>query len=201
MYKSIASRCFATVLCVIMILLAGCGFHLRVLTILSPEVKTLSIKSKNSDDFVYVLKKTLQNSGVSISDSAPYQVIIHDFHISSVNQIQATTNVANYTLTGTVKWELQTKSGLPLFLPRTLSQNISYQVAKNININDTSSAVARDNLKHAMASSIVRQIGAITPDQLKKWRFDAERRQSLQNNGNLPSDKTDISKNQDKMSH
>ena len=160
-------------------LLTGCGFHLRTVAIHSSELKTLNIHSKERD-LTYMLKSTLQNAGINISFNAPYRIEIIDFSILSDNKIQATNNIANYTLHGTVKWELQNASGQPLFLTRKLSKSISYQIVRNINVSSTAENTAIENLKREIVLSIVRQISAITADQLTTWQHEMDIKQTQQ---------------------
>jgi len=176
MTKSMASPYLAVFICVPILLLSGCGFHLREQTIASPELKTLNVQAHDSG-FYYVLESALQSAGVKIKESAPYQVRVLDYHMSS-RQTQTTANISNYTVTATVKWTLETASDQSLFLSRTITQNASYQVTSDANVSGSSAGQVENELRQSIVMSIVRQVGAITSDQLSQWKQDLQRRQS-----------------------
>lgn len=175
MTKRAGYRYLATLFLLPVLLLAGCGFHLRLQTISSPELKRLNVLSSDSH-FAYTVENVLQSAGVELDKTAPYQVHVLSYAQRGNGQTQATANVSNYTLYATLKWTLETASGQPLFLPRTISQNTSYQVNNDINISNASGSNAAESLKQNMAMAIVRQIGVITSGQLAQWKQKAKDR-------------------------
>ena len=177
MTKRASYRYLSVLLFFPVLLLAGCGFHLRVQTMASPELKKLSLVSSDSE-FAYVLEDALQSAGVEVQKTAPYQVRVLSYAMNTKSQPQATANVANYTVDLQLKWTLENASGQPLFLPRALTMDTSYQVANDVNIGNASGNIARDNLRQNAAMSIVRQLGSITSKQLDQWNQLAKARLS-----------------------
>jgi len=162
-----------------LLMLASCGFHLRLQTIAAPELKKLSITVQDNE-FAYILENTLHSAGVTIDSFAPYNVHILSYSITSATQTQATSNISNYMLTATAKWTLETASGKPLFFPRTTSQSGTYQIVTDVNISSASEQQTRSHLRREIAMSIVRQIGAITSQQLKAWTLDVQHKSKKQ---------------------
>ena len=93
----------------LVVLLSGCGFHLRGLTPLSPSLSPVYVSSAQANNrLLRPLQRSLTNAGVTLSDSA--SEALHVLHLQRVvegRRISSTTDrnkASEYQLTLTAEF-------------------------------------------------------------------------------------------------
>ena len=164
-------------LLLVSLLLSGCGFHLRTQTIASRELMSLAVVSPDRD-FGNILRQTLNEAGIRVTDDASYKINILCAD-KSTELATATAVTLDKVLAFTVKWRLTTSSGLPLFTPGTLVQKGSYQVSGGNPADNAVFTRGWDNIQKNMATAILDQLGSFSSAELHKLKEQAERQQDL----------------------
>ncbi len=112
--------------------LAGCGFHLRGSTTISPEFHTLYIQGVNMQQGLgYELKQTLRQNGVRIIDAyqpsaAVLTILSHQFD-KRVLSVGRDARVSEYALYGQLRYTLTDAKGQTRIAPESLDATRDYQ--------------------------------------------------------------------------
>jgi LPS-assembly lipoprotein len=159
-------RSKTTLLTLGLLLLAGCGFHLRGIVNLPSQLQTLYLQSASPySELTRQIRTSLKFSNaklVSSADQAPVTLHIFDEKFSSSQTSVASTNqTRSYTATYSMQYNITSASGKVLMQTRTISstQNVTAQpneVLENTNKLD----IAKQNLLRNLVSKLLFQLAS-----------------------------------------
>ncbi|MGM9453663.1 LPS-assembly lipoprotein LptE [Legionella bozemanae] len=129
-----AFRCVVPLL--LILLLSGCGFHLRGMNNVPSWLNNVAIISENDDkQFVSILQSRLEGANVEVNPEpsrAQYWLIVNEVNLQQqIISVGASTNPRQYTLTLTVVFVLKTRTGQVINAPGRIS--ISRELILNNN--------------------------------------------------------------------
>lgn len=157
------------------LLLAGCGFQLRGLINIAPELKILNI---NTTDHLFnqTLIAVLKSNGITVSDTGDYH--LHVLSLERENKEVTLSGggiVSDYELTSTLTWCLETTSGLTLLPLRKIHMSRTYQYTYD---HATASRSEEDLIWHELiqklAINLMHQLSTISSQQLATLTADAK---------------------------
>jgi LPS-assembly lipoprotein len=155
-----------TAMFAIMLLLAGCGFHLQSRRVMPPVLSTLNIEAVDvQSDFTRALRAALQASGLRLvaarqTDGATLR-IVRDELIERVSSVDARNIPTDYELT--YKVEVEVHAGgkeLMALKPFELSANFSFDERKEL-AKEGEKDRLREALARDMASVVTRTLSAL----------------------------------------
>ena len=163
-------RIFSPVLAMTLIAVLGaCGFQLRGGGDIAPGLKNLAVQS-GDQSFQRMLMRSLERTGITISESAPYLVDV--ISVDESERIDSTTGgniVIDYRVTATAIWQLvDPASGTVLIPPQEIHQVGNYQRDAN-EFNASQSAKIRlvDELQQNLVQAMTWRIASITESELQ----------------------------------
>lgn len=117
-----------------LLLLSGCGFHLRGVNTVPSWLNQVAIISENKDkQFISILESMLEGSRIQVTtepSQAPYWLLIDETGLKQqIISVGASTNPRQYTLNLTVLFQLKTRNGQEIKLPGTV--NVTRQLTLN----------------------------------------------------------------------
>lgn len=125
-----------TVIMLLAMTLAGCGFHLRGHNNLPPKLKTLYYKNNQPySSFSKTLKTYLGNNGVTFVNSAalaPITLNVTNAHFSyNTNSIGGSNVSQLYLLNYNIRYILSTADGKPIMPPQYVNVFSTYNTPQN----------------------------------------------------------------------
>ena len=148
-------------------LLTACGFHLRGNLDIASEVSQIAV-SGNDRTYIRDLSRSLNQSGIQVTELAPYHLRVLDIRQETSSQNRSATGSYESRLTLRVIYQLETADGLPLFTPvemnaeRYISQNQNQSNASQSEIDQTFR-----ELRQEMMYSTVRRTAGISGARLE----------------------------------
>jgi len=149
--------------------LQGCGWHLRGVQSLPPELQTLHVQTASDNStFARSLKRSLKASDVTLKDSAsgaPYSLTVSA--VSSTSRTLSVTSsarVAEYEITSSVTYSVNSLENEQLVAPTLLSTERTYLY----NSSNATSAFEEENLlrkemERDLVQQLIRRYRAIKP--------------------------------------
>ena len=163
----------------IALITTACGFQLRGAANIASELESLAVQSSDRD-FQKQLSKTLEQTGIKITPAAPYQINIVD--VQYQEQAASTsggTIVTDYDVIASLVWSLETSKGLTLITPHRIQEQSTYQRRNDqYNAAQTELAAVKNNLRNNLATTLTRQIAALTNKQLSLLEQQARQKQN-----------------------
>jgi len=149
--------------------LQGCGWHLRGIQSLPPELQTLHLQTASeTSDFTRSLKRSLKASDVTLADSrtgAPYSLVVSSIKRST--RTISTTNaakVAEYAITSSVTFSVNNQEDEELVPPTLLSVEKSYYYNSANSISSyEEEALLRKEMQRELIQQLIRRYRAIKP--------------------------------------
>ncbi|MEH6358533.1 MAG: LPS assembly lipoprotein LptE [Pseudomonadales bacterium] len=163
------SKWLSTTLLASVILLQGCGWHLRGAQALPPELKTLHLKTASDNSkFSRSLKRSLKAMDVSFADStsgAPYTLSVSG--ITPTTRTLSTTGsakVAEYELTSTITYAVHSREGEQLIAPTQISTEKTYLYNSNNAVSSfEEESLLREEMQRELVQQLIRRYRAISP--------------------------------------
>lgn len=151
------------------LLLQGCGWHLRGIQTLPPELQSLHLQTASDNSaFARSLKRSLKTMNVSLADTtadAPYTL-----SVSNINQSRRTLSttgnakVAEYELTSTVSYTIHNREGQQLIEPTQLNVARTYLYnADNAVSSFEEESLLRKEMQRELVQQLIRRYSAIKP--------------------------------------
>ena len=150
-----------------LIVLAGCGFHLRGTTTIPDSLKTMYIQGVNlKRDLGLELKRGLVRNDVTVLDS--YQegsavlTILENKVERRVLSVDSDTKVNEYELYGAVKFSISDGSGQVLAENQEVEARRDYRFEQEqVLANDDEERLLREQLNQQLAQGILRQLSVL----------------------------------------
>lgn len=142
------------------LLLTGCGFHLRGDTPIPPQMHSLYLKtSKPYDTLSKNLRATLTSAGVNLvsyQKDAPVTLqIVSEAPGQSIANIGTNTTTRQYNLTYTAVYQFTNSVGKIIAGPFTVSETTAFMTTSNQML---SSSTTQDQLQEQMQQQAAQQI-------------------------------------------
>lgn len=156
------------------IVLTGCGFHLRGDTPIPPETSTLYLKtSKPYNTLSKNLRETLTSAGVnlvSFSKDAPVTLqIVSETSGQSIANIGTNTTTRQYNLTYVAVYQLTNAAGKIIAGPFTVTENTALMTTSNEMLSSsTTQAQLQEQMQQQAAQQILNVL--IAPDTVQTIR-------------------------------
>ncbi len=161
-------------------LLSACGFHLRGQMDINSEIATLAV-SGTDQAYVRQLSKALTNTGIQVTDSAPYRLRVMKVQKETGERTHATAGHYERLLKLSVIYRLETQDKLPLFKPVELSSE--RYVSQNQNL--TNAAQSEEDLTFQELSQdllfrTVSRVAGISGEKLKEEEARARKAMTME---------------------
>jgi LPS-assembly lipoprotein len=145
--------------------LTGCGFHLRTVTAIPPQLHTLYLQAdKQYDDFTVTFKRALKTSGIHLVDTAneaPYTL-----YLTSSNDYSSTSSGSSYqarvyNLTYSANIYIANQKGKTVLPLKTATVTRSVTLAPN-EVFEASNQVliARHEMQQELANKLFNILGS-----------------------------------------
>lgn len=152
----------------LVLVLNGCGFHLRGLYDLQSQIPSLSIIHDNAihQDLEAMIKNQLRSYNVEVEDdidAALYWLVIESDQLEQqINSISSSTTPRQYQLLYTVKFKLQHAKGTEKIPTQSVIVVRELTVNSNriLGSNDESAILERE-MRHDAAVQIVNRLGVL----------------------------------------
>lgn len=157
-------------------LISACGFQLRGTGDMQFGLKEIGLSARNSyGDTVQQTRKGLENNGVSISDSAPYKLVLtRDEQTSRTVSFTSSAQGAETELTRTLSYEIQGRNNQPLLSNQLEVQRTYVTDENNIAGASESQNQLNSEMTVAMVQQLLGRIQMITPEQLDTLQAKAD---------------------------
>ena len=157
-------------------LISACGFQLRGTGDMQFGLDELGLSARNAyGTAVQQTRKGLENSGVRVTDSAPYKLVLtRDEQTSRTVSFTTGAQGAETELTRTLSYEIQGRNNQPL-LSNQLEVQRSYVTDENNIAGASESQIQLSNeMTVAMVQQLLGRIQMITPAQLEALQAKAD---------------------------
>ncbi|PCJ32328.1 MAG: hypothetical protein COA90_03500 [Gammaproteobacteria bacterium] len=152
---------------VLMLVIAGCGFHLRGTATLPDSLKTMYVQGINMQrGFGLELKHTLKSNDINVlsayqKEAAVLTILSNKFE-RRVLSVGSDAKVSEYQLHGTVTIKLTDGEHNVLIASDTLEAQRDYQFDKNqVLASDQEQALLRKELEQQLVQSILRRLSVL----------------------------------------
>lgn len=159
---------FRSVITLLILTLAGCGFQLRGVATVPDELKTLYIQGVNTrqDSFGRQLKRALQRNGIQVLDEyqegAALFKVLENRYERNVLSVGDDAKVREYELETWVVYQLVDPQGEPMGEQQRVEARRDYQFDRSqILAMDEQERVLREDLNNQMVQSIIRRLSAL----------------------------------------
>lgn len=152
-----------------LLLLSGCGFHLRGNIDLPADLKTMHVQGASKySDFGVELRRNLRSNGVEVVDSASAAKVVLKISNSVYNRrlltaSGATGKVAEYELLYTLIVSLHDRKGTQLLAPQRLRQLRDYTF-------DRDSVLGKSNEEASLRKDMERDMARQVLNRLQAYR-------------------------------
>ena len=143
-------------------LIAACGFHLRGSLNSNSDIRELAVSGQDTD-YIRYFSRTLERSGVSVTDLAPWRVNILQVERSAQQQGVDVGGLFEQRIAISVVYQLQTDSGLPLFSEVTLTRERFVTQSENAaNAAESEQSVIFSELREELIAAMLRQLFSLS---------------------------------------
>ena len=158
------------------ILLSACGFQLRGTGTNQLTITELDVTARNAyGDTVRQLRQVLENSGVKLTASAPYKMILTSEKESQrAASYAGNGGTAEYELTNVDNYEIQGRNNLTLLSNRVEANKVYLQDASNIAGANQEAQLIRKEMRRDLVQQLVLRLEQLTPEQLEKLQQQAD---------------------------
>ena len=148
-------------------LLTACGFHLRGNLDIASEVSRIAV-SGSDRGYIRDLTHSLNQSGIQVTELAPYRLRILDIRQETSGQNRSATGNYERRLTLRVIYQLETDDGLPLFTPVELTSERYISLDQNqSNAAQSETDLTFRELRQEMIYNTVRRTAGISGERLE----------------------------------
>jgi LPS-assembly lipoprotein len=151
--------------------IAGCGFHLRGMAPLPPNIKVIGLQSINPyGSLTQLLKQILPSLGaqiVPVTDNPPIILAIDSDTFGTDSTVQsASSSTQQYTMTYVVVYHVEDAKGNTLFGPKQIHLSEIYSVNQNqVLSTDSVQQNTEHDLQQQAVIQIVTQLGSTSAQQ------------------------------------
>ena len=150
-----------------LVLLAGCGFHLRGEATLPESLKTMYLQGVNTEQgFGLELKRTLKRNGINVipdyEKGAVILTILQNRFDRRVLSVGSNAKVSEYELDGVVEYKVTDGQGKVLSPPQTLEAQRSYEFDQNqVLAMGEQESLLREQMYQQIIQNILRRLSVL----------------------------------------
>lgn len=147
-------------------LLSACGFQLRGTAHIDEALQIMSVSGADRS-YVDALARALENSGVAINASAPYQIDVLAVNRDTAQQTQAVGQMFEQDATLRVTYQLVTNTGLALFTPMQLQRTRTLTLSQATpNISSAEQNIVFAELQDELIAATLRYLQSLSQQRL-----------------------------------
>ena len=152
----------------LVVLLSGCGFHLRGTQTNELNLKELDVSARDAyGETVTQLRNTLEGSGVRVYTGATYKLVLVDEKESQRNLSYASAGRASdIELSTVVNFEIQGREHLPLLDDKIQVQKVVSHDGNNLVGSDSEIIQVRKEMRRDLVQRLIGRLQLLTPEQL-----------------------------------
>ena len=160
------------------VLLSACGFQLRGTGTNQLTLTELNVTARNAyGDTVRELRQVLENSGVKLTASAPYKLVLTN---EQESQRAATYSglggSVEYELTNVLSYDIKGQNNLQLLDGKIEVHKIYLQDTSNITGSDQEASMVRREMRRDLVQQMVLRLEQLTPERLAELQQVAEQK-------------------------
>jgi LPS-assembly lipoprotein len=150
-----------------LVVIAGCGFHLRGSADLAPSLKTMYIQGVDTQqDFGLALKRALVSNGVTVltdySRGSAVLTVLENKVERRVLSVGADAKANEYELGATVRFKVSDDQGKVLITEQSVQAQRDYQFDQNqVLASGNEEGELRKQLNQQLAQSILRRLSVL----------------------------------------
>ena len=158
------------------VLLSACGFQLRGTGTNQLTLTELNVTARNAyGETVRELRQVLENSGVKLTASAPYKLVLTN---EQESQRAATYSglggSVEYELTNVLSYDIKGQNNLQLLDGKIEVHKIYLQDTSNITGSDQEASMVRREMRRDLVQQMVLRLEQLTPERLAELQQVAE---------------------------
>ncbi|PWB34392.1 hypothetical protein DCO48_06745 [Pseudomonas sp. SDI] len=161
------------------VLLSACGFHLRGTDTNALTVKDMNLSARDAyGPTVTQLRNVMKNSGVNVSASAPYELVL-----TSESETQRAASYAgagrsvDYELSTVLSYTIQGRNNAPLLSDKLEVQKIYSYDGNNITGSGQEAAQIRSEMRRELVQKMMSRLQMLSPAQLEQLQAKADERE------------------------
>ncbi len=161
-------------------LLTACGFHLRGTMDINSDIARLAVAG---DDPAYIqqLTRALTNSGIEVTDSAPYRLRVLQVKKDTGKQSHASVGFYERLLKLSIRYRLETQDNLKLFEPVEFSAERYVSQDKNLtNAAQSEQSLVFQELGQELLFRTINQVTAIPGEKLRNEEARVRKIQAME---------------------
>lgn len=160
------------------VLLSACGFQLRGTGTNQLTLTELNVTARNAyGETVRELRQVLENSGVKLTASAPYKLVLTN---EQESQRAATYSglggSVEYELTNVLSYDIKGQNNLQLLDGKIEVHKIYLQDTSNITGSDQEASMVRREMRRDLVQQMVLRLEQLTPERLAELQQVAEQK-------------------------
>lgn len=160
------------------VLLSACGFQLRGTGTNQLTLTELNVSARNAyGETVRELRQVLENSGVKLTASAPYKLVLTN---EQESQRAATYSglggSVEYELTNVLSYDIKGQNNLQLLDGKIEVHKIYLQDTSNITGSDQEASMVRREMRRDLVQQMVLRLEQLTPERLAELQQVAEQK-------------------------
>ena len=150
-------------------MVSACGFQLRGTVNIASDLESLAVQGADRE-FQRTLTRNLEQTGITISDSAPYKVNILSLGRRELVASASGGNiVTDYEVIATLKWQLEEETGLVLIPEKELTQRGTYQRRSGeYNASQSELDTVWTELQRTLAANLTRKLASMTDADIQE---------------------------------
>ena len=158
------------------VLLSACGFQLRGTGTDQLTMTELGVSARNAyGDSVRELRQALESSGVKVTDSAPYKLVLtNEKESSRAASYVGTNSSAEYELTKVWNYEIRGENNLPLLDSKIEARKVYLQDGNNLSGSTQEAAMTRREMTRYLVQQMLLRLSQLTPARLAELQKVAD---------------------------
>ncbi len=160
------------------ILLSACGFQLRGTGTNQLTLTELNVSARNAyGETVRELRQVLENSGVKLTTSAPYKLVLtNEQETQRAATYSGLGGSVEYELTNVLSYDIKGQNNLQLLDGKIEVHKIYLQDTSNITGSDQEASMVRREMRRDLVQQMVLRLEQLTPERLAELQHVAEQK-------------------------
>ena len=160
------------------ILLSACGFQLRGTGTNQLTLTELNVSARNAyGETVRELRQVLENSGVKLTTSAPYKLVLtNEQETQRAATYAGLGGSVEYELTNVLSYDIKGQNNLQLLDGKIEVHKIYLQDTSNITGSDQEASMVRREMRRDLVQQMVLRLEQLTPERLAELQHVAEQK-------------------------
>ena len=160
------------------VLLSACGFQLRGTGTNQLTLTELNVTARNAyGETVRELRQVLENSGVKLTASAPYKLVLtNEQETQRAATYSGLGGSVEYELTNVLSYDIKGQNNLQLLDGKIEVHKIYLQDTSNITGSDQEASMVRREMRRDLVQQMVLRLEQLTPERLAELQQVAEQK-------------------------